>query len=634
MAYYDKYKITFATKTSKTVYLYIQEDLVSAPTIVEYIGINVSLEYIPSSDDAFEPIFASQLNVTMDVTDDLASIPEFTSINDRKYFCKLFLGNDLEWCGYLLNDNIQISFSTGRKEIAFSAVDGLGMLKEIPLPITNLGNRTNDLKSVLYYMQTALNALSFPTNPNLFTVCSYFAGGMTDRTSGTQYEPFSQTYLPIRTFKNEDYTYEDCLTVLEKLLKSFGCRLFQAGGKWWVVAVNEFANENNYFTQYSYLGAVVSSGSNLNTLSTIQGYTNNTSGLYFVDNSQIKLLLKGFNKIDFTITLNYDKNLVDNGNFRIYTGVSNPTIQSFNMVGVSGGTWTITDNPDKSYAVVNLVKPIGGGYVRMINPYMPNINAGDIITFSMLFDPTSNVGGSQGNIVITVTDGVTTYHLGQNLTWYTSSQDHVVPELQSQNGVVDYSITAAPCPISGTLTLEFSNRSGGSCGVSNFNLTLVNTLEKIYFSGKVNNNEQYKKELDIEFGYTGIGLKPTSVGVYYLSDNTPTNNWYRYGNIGGYTGPLAAIILKQCLNIYARNIINIDASVSSFVTTNANYPYLNASKMIKATDTDPAQINVSAKSYMLGNSTVEYIGNSMSTTLLEISNTDIISTINYVNFYK
>jgi hypothetical protein len=92
--------------------------------------------------------------------------------------------------------------------------------------------------------------------------------------------------------------------------------------------------------------------------------------------------------------------------------------------------------------------------------------------------------------------------------------------------------------------------------------------------------------------------------------------------------------MQQYINSYGKNIINIDASVSSFVTTNATYPYLNASKMVRSTDTDPAQISVNSKSFMLGNSNISYVGNYMSGTLLEISNTDIAATINYIEYFK
>ena len=110
MAYADKYKITYATKTSKTAYLYLQEDGYSG-SIIEYQGTQLQLQYLPTSDDQFEPIFASQLNVTLDITDNLSNMPDFVTTNDRKYFAKLYLGTDLEWTGFTINDNVNIIFN-------------------------------------------------------------------------------------------------------------------------------------------------------------------------------------------------------------------------------------------------------------------------------------------------------------------------------------------------------------------------------------------------------------------------------------------------------------------------------------------------------------------------------------------
>jgi hypothetical protein len=45
MAYYNKYKFTFATTANKTAYLYLQEDLGSAPAVIEYLGVNINLQY-------------------------------------------------------------------------------------------------------------------------------------------------------------------------------------------------------------------------------------------------------------------------------------------------------------------------------------------------------------------------------------------------------------------------------------------------------------------------------------------------------------------------------------------------------------------------------------------------------------
>ena len=117
------------------------------------------------------------------------------------------------------------------------------------------------------------------------------------------------------------------------------------------------------------------------------------------------------------------------------------------------------------------------------------------------------------------------------------------------------------------------------------------------------------------------------------SDASPYLNWYRYGKDGLYAS-LGDLLMQQYINSYGKNIINIDGSVSSFVTTNATYPYLNASKMVRSNDTDPAQISVNDKSFMLGNSTISYVGNQMNGTLLEISNTDIPATVNYIQYFK
>jgi len=80
-----------------------------------------------------------------------------------------------------------------------------------------------------------------------------------------------------------------------------------------------------------------------------------------------------------------------------------------------------------------------------------------------------------------------------------------------------------------------------------------------------------------------------------------------------------------------QKIINIDGTLTSFETANG---YLDAAKMFTAIDTDPSQINVSSNSYLLGNSTIDYVIDSSNVTLLQISNTDISATNNYVITYN
>ena len=176
MSYANKYQSTFATKSGKTAYLYLAEDGYTG-SVINYQGVHLDLNYIPTSDDPFEPIYASQLNVVIDITDDLVDMPNLVTLNDRKYHAKLYIDTDLEWQGWVLSDSVQINYSTGRRQLSFNAVDGLGILKDILLPISASTN-INELNSLLYYINLTLNSIAFPTNPNLNIVCSYFNTGI------------------------------------------------------------------------------------------------------------------------------------------------------------------------------------------------------------------------------------------------------------------------------------------------------------------------------------------------------------------------------------------------------------------------------------------------------------------------
>jgi hypothetical protein len=138
-------------------------------------------------------------------------------------------------------------------------------------------------------------------------------------------------------------------------------------------------------------------------------------------------------------------------------------------------------------------------------------------------------------------------------------------------------------------------------------------------------NDQYTLKVSFPYGATGSdSFYPSAKGSLLLSNGTIATGWYRYGD---YTGDVflnpAELLVQQYINTYGQNIINLDASLSSFYTENINYPILNAAKLIFATDTDPASINVSGKSYMLGNATIDLPNDQTNVTLLQISNTEI-----------
>lgn len=634
MAYENKYKATFATQTGKTAYLYLQEDSY-AGSLIEYQGVSINLQYIPNSDDPFEPVYASQLNVVLDVTDDLANIPDFTTLDDRKYFAKLYLDSDLEWCGWVLSDNVQISYTTGRKQLFFNAIDGLGLLKSIPLPI-DASIDINSLNSLLYFIRLCLNGVDFPNTPNIMTVCSYFADGMEDRAIHSYSEPFSQSYLPYRTFIDTGVTYISCFDVLSNIVKSFGCRLFQGGGKWWIVAVNEFANENNWFTEYTYTGTVASSGDNLNTLSTIQGYVGNTSGLYFIDNSQFKLMKKGFNKVEFNYDASVADNYISNGNFRPFTGLYADNWQ-IDFHGV-GSTVTIVNNDTDSFAQYRLIRGstslTNDASIEIESGSYPKIIGGVKLEFSWIFQGQDLSASPRGFVYVLITDGINNYWWN-GTAWVTTSQFYTVTAYSGASGsdVNSYSFKTAVTPIAGELHFKYSLEAGTGnfAQLSNMALHITPLINSIYYFSYINDTKEYVKSIDIPYGnFTSGSYYPVEKGILLLSNGNNPFAWYEYGSETTFPS-LVQLLMQKYTNIYAHNIINIDCNLSSFSTSNG---ILNASKLIKATDTDPSQINVANNSYMLGNATISYPNDQTQATLLQISNTDIEATNGYEISYN
>ena len=630
MAYANKYKITYATRGGKTAYLYLQEDGYLG-SLIEYQGVDLQLQYLPQSDDPFEPIYASQLNVSINITDNMSAMPDFTTNNDRKYFAKLFLDSDLQWVGYSLSDSVTLNYSTGNKELSFNCTDGLGMLESIPLYATNEQD-INVNKTLLYYFITVLNTLSFPSNPNIFTSCNYYGLGMQTRTDGSQYEPFNQTYLPVRTFYNSDYTFMNGLTILREILSSFGCRIYMANGKWNIISINQFANDIIYYTEYDYIGSVVSSGTT-NTKSVVQGYLGNTSNLYFIDNSQTKIMRKGYNKVNLQIDCQPCANYISNGNLRPANGTNQCYNWTLNKFGL-GSSFSIIDNTNQYSAQFRMLKGTEvGSYVEGVSTSYPQANIQDVITGSWDFYGQDLSNPIVCDVYLRVTDGTNTYYWsGVDWLLITSGPPYMpVPlaDLKNQLGTSRYSFQTKPLPISGKISfkIRIDGNTGNFIQVGGFSLGVNLFLKSFHTYAYIVNNKQYVKDVNFPFGFQSYNINaPAERGVFLTNTGAELTGWYQFGRSSASYETLSQLLMQSYINIFGKNIINIDGSLMSYNTNNG---ILNPSKVIQLTDTDPTQINVANNYYMLGNSTIDFPSDSTKVTLLQISDLLIDATIWY-----
>lgn len=646
MAYNLKYTITSATKndTISVVEMYIDEAVTS---VIEYSGVNIELQYIPKSDNIFEPIYASQLSVIMDVTDDEANIPNFVTLNDRKYLVKLKIDNVVQWTGWALSDNVQYMFTTGRKELKFDAIDGLGILDYFPYPFTETTSisKFSAIKT-LEFLTTSLSQIGYPSGLNVYTVCSYYSQYMDDRNDHTYDEPFNQSYLRPNYFLNSDGSYQNCLEVLAKILKSFGCRIYQANNKWNIVAINEMASNSYFYTEYTYNGTYSTSGV-ASVTSTIQPYIDNTSGLYFVDNSQLKIFKKGYNNFLQNYTLEYSPNYIGNNDLKTQiAGV--PVLWTTYTQGTGGNVVVIPEIYETSDRY-KLITGLNGGVISGYAYISATVSSGlqnDTINYSHTFYD-QEVAKKRGRLKLQVTgagSGAPSYYYNVDKIWQDATvapfNNYYLIEEVDENVINNFSVTPPPLPISGQLSLILEIYDSATCSttitVGDFKLSFQSPISLIKTTSIVNNDNQYTFELDLPFGYPiyqgdGVNRQFYNVAlgtilVIHDSVYVAATGWYKFGVSGTYQG-LSQLITKEYINAYRRNLINLDASIFGMVTSNGTF---SAGKILKADDTDPAQINVSNKFYMTGNMTINIVNSEIQATLLDISNNAISSSISTI----
>jgi len=633
-----KYKITAASKSNKIIYVYLTDNSSYSGTPIEYPSTNISLQYLPKSDDTFEPIIASQLNLSIDVTDNQANMPDFTSLDDRKYLVQVYIDSTIYWTGWSMSDSVTISYTTGRKEVSFNAVDGLGMLEKILYPISTSYYLT-ELDTCTDYILNSLLQIGFPTGLNIVNGISYFAQGMIDRSTDTSNEPFSQTFIRLTTFLDDNSVITNCLDILKQILSSFGARIFQAENKWFIVTPTEFAQSSYYYTETQSDGTFVTSGLRASTKQ-IQGFTDNTSGLYFVDNSQNKILKKGYNKIKYVKDINYPSNFISNANLKIFSGDTAFAWSTYTTgTGGSVKLKNYTNSPNNSWVLnQNPSTTLQSGIIPL---NIPEVKFNDTISLSLDF--TNIVSNSSATkmcfVYITLTSGTIIYHLNSNKAWTTTGTDYYY--VKYDGGVYPAAapsltktetIDIPPAPLSGVIYISVYVDSTciSFCEVSNMQLNVSQLFKQVTTQSYITNIDEYVYTPNISLGYNySISGKYYYRGFFSDSSGNILTNWYRMEYPTDYYNSLCELIIKQYSNILENNIINIDSSIYGI---DNNTRTISMGWMLTSTDTDTVN-SVASNKYLIGNSTFNLVSNEIQATLLDINDNNISTTLTttYVN---
>lgn len=657
MSYSINYRSTAVSKNGNTYQLDIyKKDYTGSIITIPVSSRPFVIKANASSDNQFDPILATELNVNLDITDNQDNFIDFSNEDQFMYFGRLIYGENLVFQGWILPDAMTSPFTTGRVECSFSIIDGLAMLKTIYYTPTNAN--TTAIENVRQIITNCLNALNYPFAYNINIATSTFASSMVNRTDDIKNEPMSQGFMfpsnwfntqQITTPNIDPYYYSDyisCYDVIESLMLGWGCKLFQSNGEWYVANVTEMASNNIYLTKYNNSGTYISASNELINY-TIKAY-NNDDYLYFIDNSQSKILRQGFSQIYFKTPSQFPSNVIDNGYLRrLVSGA--PASWQVTTSGTGASSFNIGD-------IANFYElSVGSGgssYSSLKSLSTKSVFEGDVMDISFKCRVMSNEIANKPTCIVRleIIDGATTYYYSNNNTWEIvggSTPDYYqVKEDNSNSEERSVTIKTIAIPLNGQYYFSVYVQNGFSGGeqtqsrvqFSQFVITYSNEYSYNLISFQKNNNFQNRKTVDGNVGvsildnYNIFGTIVNYLGLYSFT------TWYRQGDTT-FANAQTSLLALTAQNYYftqSKAQLNVEGSIMSLMskkTGSSTKTHLGLFSSFKIDDVNSGTNSLNNKYYSLGNCEFDLINDSINNiTLLEISNVIIESTSKDVIF--
>jgi hypothetical protein len=625
MAYTKKYTASFATKNADTLTIELWEDGYVG-SVITYPCDSYNKQYIPEGDDPFEPIYASQVSVVLDVTADLANMPDFTTLDDRKYWVKVLRGSNVDWQGWALSDDVQLNFDGDIKQVQFNAVCGLGMLQDIDFSTAVTTYRAY----IWQFFIDSITKLNFPTAPNIVDFTSIFGGSMFNRVDAPQSTPWTQCYMAVNNFVRTRVDEQgitrnefNCLDVLREILTSWGCRIFMANGEWNIVQVNQACNSTRYFTRYDGAGSYLNDG-------TVTGFKNIPTDAIFVEGDQLKIYKKGFNNFIGFKQIEFPDNMLFNANLKQLTA-GNADFWTATVAG--GGYVQVRQNQTREINsfILALGNTTTAALAQVDSSVGIPINAGDspLIQFRV-YNTTANLDGGGAllpNCIlrILVAGATSTVYLADDNTWKTFTigvTDFYRVEDKAEDTLVNLEEIPGS-PIDGDLSFGVLIQGSGvntqsAIIIGDFEISVDSLFRSVLMTAKINDTNSYRKDVVFPHGYnievsSLSNKKPSFLGAITDVDGNQIYGWYMQERLGtdNYFS-LAHLMFQNYINMLRQNLINIDSSI---------YGLLTATDVMTFTDTDPAQISVTGKKYIIGSTTFDSQQNELIGTVLQTDNT-------------
>ena len=606
MAYGLRYTISQILRNENTQIIEIYEQDYVEDIVKTYTPTSIILQPNSSEEYPYPSIISSQLNfnIILETEDDYDQFPDVLSKNDRKYWVVYKEESTVIWRGFLFNDYSEIGFSTGINQASLVCIDGISFLQdqEYEFEITDSINTTQQWLDLIF---VGLRFLGYPEDLYLVIACSFYAEGMLTRADGDSYEPFAQTYQYRRDFVGVSF-YD----IIENMLRTFNCRMYQSNGDWWITSTMEVAAPTRYYTKYD-VGdyATIDSSGVLDNVINIAPYE--YGNVHFIDNSQTKILRKGFYNIQLRNRYSSPINLIHNADLKEIIGGSGaiPPLTAYGFFTTLTGTATATaivyDN--EQFNSYYLTAGTGDAILQILDSSNPYFYTPYVGGFPLSFSVEHKNGVAMKIQVALLNTGSGNKYLDNNGDWQTNSNTYITfPAWDGSDPWATFTLTIPPFFVglfSTTFLMGFLNIKilveTNSTEVRNFILTQGQTeVQYAVISNSSTEDKSTLKVFEIPYGQVypnANGLQVLTLGSLYDSNGIFLENWYFEYLIAGGAQILSSLA-RQYIKIYQRNIATLEADLGAIQADNG---YINLDKVYTVTDPSTGNLSYNDKQFAL-----------------------------------
>jgi hypothetical protein len=258
MAYHLHHTVNFYNCLNERLKVELYKKDVVPDDVTELRAISFTVQYPTGSGGLFDtPIVSCEAKLVLYLeASDSASYKDFIVTFPDGWKMIAYNDEQVVFVGFLTPGDGRAEWQDKPYEVTLSAVDGLGLLKGVPLTKDD-ETRFTGVNLIKDYVLAILNKTGLNLNLRLFS--NIVEESMEDRTQNTHADTFNQTGLHARSLLKDPITYYDCYSCLEKILGEY-FTVYQHHGKWVILRIGELqTNPGNkiWYTEYNSTGSIV-----------------------------------------------------------------------------------------------------------------------------------------------------------------------------------------------------------------------------------------------------------------------------------------------------------------------------------------------------------------------------------------